>query len=144
MTMRKIKTSEATDAALDWLVAKCLANVHEDALLNGTTMHGWWISGLFTDPNYWVRSDEFHPSTNWAQGGPIMDRQDIQWCRLNGQVEAWSGFDYIEWRINWDSDIRMPDGAGFGAGATILVAAMRCYVASKLGDEVEVPDELLE
>lgn len=27
-------------------------------------------------------------------------------------------------------------------GPTPLIAAMRCYVASKLGDEVEVPEEL--
>ena len=26
---------------------------------------------------------------------------------------------------------------------TPLVAAMRCYVASKLGDEVDIPEELL-
>ena len=26
---------------------------------------------------------------------------------------------------------------------TFLIAAMRCYVASKLGDEVEIPEELL-
>lgn len=29
-----------------------------------------------------------------------------------------------------------------GRGATRLSAAMRCYVVSKLGDKVEVPDEL--
>jgi hypothetical protein len=28
-------------------------------------------------------------------------------------------------------------------GHTPLVAAMRCYVASKLGDTVEVPEEIL-
>jgi hypothetical protein len=27
-------------------------------------------------------------------------------------------------------------------GPTPLIAAMRCYVASKLGDEVEIPSEL--
>jgi hypothetical protein len=27
-------------------------------------------------------------------------------------------------------------------GPTPLIAAMRCYVASKLGDEVELPEEL--
>ena len=27
-------------------------------------------------------------------------------------------------------------------GSTPLIAAMRCYVASKLGDEVEIPEEL--
>ena len=27
-------------------------------------------------------------------------------------------------------------------GPTPLIAAMRCYVASKLGDEIEIPTEL--
>jgi hypothetical protein len=30
-----------------------------------------------------------------------------------------------------------------GYGITPLIAAMRCYVASKLGDEVEIPAGLL-
>ena len=30
----------------------------------------------------------------------------------------------------------------FYEGPTPLIAAMRCYVASKLGDEVDVPEEL--
>jgi hypothetical protein len=29
-------------------------------------------------------------------------------------------------------------------GPTPLIAAMRCYVASKMGDEVDVPDELVK
>jgi hypothetical protein len=29
-------------------------------------------------------------------------------------------------------------------GTTPLIAAMRCYVASKLGDEVEIPVELIK
>ena len=29
------------------------------------------------------------------------------------------------------------------SGPTPLIAAMRCYVASKLGDEVDVPEELV-
>jgi hypothetical protein len=29
-------------------------------------------------------------------------------------------------------------------GPTPLVAAMRCYVASKMGDEVDVPEDLLQ
>lgn len=29
-------------------------------------------------------------------------------------------------------------------GPTPLIAAMRCFVASKLGDEVEIPEELVK
>jgi hypothetical protein len=40
------------------------------------------------------------------------------------------------------------DGSGMGVtylrfGDTPLIAAMRCFVASKLGDEVDVPEKLL-
>jgi len=47
---------------------------------------------------------------------------------------------------NW---IALPANAEFSEeayqeGDTPLIAAMRCYVASKLGDEVDVPEELLE
>lgn len=31
---------------------------------------------------------------------------------------------------------------GIQKGPTPLIAAMRCYVASRLGDEVEIPEEL--
>ncbi len=34
-------------------------------------------------------------------------------------------------------------GGKWGMGPTPLIAAMRCYVASKLGDEVDIPEELL-
>jgi Protein of unknown function (DUF2591) len=130
--MRKIKTSEATPLQLNWLVAKC-----EGKKPYFTVHEGRPVGLVFIDNFNTARY-----STDWAQGGPIVDCADIQWCRLNGQIEAWSGFDYIDWRVNWDSEARMPDGAGFGTGSTVLIAAMRCYVASKIGDEVEVPEEL--
>jgi hypothetical protein len=31
---------------------------------------------------------------------------------------------------------------GYVVGPTPLIAAMRCYVASKMGDEIELPEEL--
>lgn len=128
--MTKIKVSEATGPVLDWMVAKC--EDYLDSMLNVKT---GVVFGL-------VEQLEF--SSNWSQGGPIIERERIQWCELNGQIEAWSGFDYIQWRTDWGGDHRMPGGAGFGTDRkSILTAAMRCYVASKLGDELEVPKELL-
>jgi hypothetical protein len=99
-----MKTSELQGAALDWAVMKC--------------------DGICKDfPAYWV--DEY-PSTNWAQGGPIIERE---------RIATW---------INGNDDWTATDGIKTTTGETPLVAAMRCYVASKLGDEVEVPDELVE
>ncbi len=121
--MTKIKTSELADAALDWAVAK-IEGINEEAF------------NLYYTPTESSDLDthgypEFHYSTIWAQGGPIIERERIlvqPEIGKEGAGNAWSAI-AIE---------------GFECfGPTPLIAAMRCYVASKLGDEVDVPDELL-
>jgi hypothetical protein len=106
-----MKTSEATELQLDLLVAKC-ENVEPDE--NNRPI--WFGDG--------DERVEYTPSTDWAQGGPIIEREFI-WLEINeGQCYAHkNGLDFYE-------------------GETPLIAAMRCYVASKLGDEVDVPEEL--
>jgi hypothetical protein len=99
-----MKVSELTGAALDWAVMKC--------------------DGICKDfPAYWV--DEY-PSTNWAQGGPIIER-----CCINVYYDG-GGY----WCATTDSG----DPPRFGP--TPLIAAMRCYVASQMGAEIELPEEL--
>lgn len=69
------------------------------------------------------------PSRSWDQGGPIIEREkiDIEWRSIEG----------CRAKLEWLDE---PFHEGFGS--TPLVAAMRCYVASKLGEEVDIPDEL--
>ena len=69
-------------------------------------------------------------STRWEFAGPIIEREGIDLQYQGGETDVWA------------ADIFNADSMIYGD--TPLVAAMRCYVASKLGDEVEVPDELLE
>lgn len=115
----KIKTSELTGAALDWAVAKC-EGIRKPDLVGGFDGIG----------NY---SEPWEPSTNWSQGGPIIEREFIDLMGdefLVGQHNAWAA-------------INEREAAQYECfGPTPLIAAMRCYVASKLGDEVEIPDEL--
>ena len=94
----KIKTNELSDAALDWAV-----NQIEECCDDPTT------------PPF---------STDWAQGGPIIEREKITIFQTG---KDWMGY------IRHDAE---------SFGPTPLIAAMRCYVASKLGDEVEIPEEL--
>lgn len=68
----------------------------------------------------------FKPSTDWTHGGPIIEREGIELFR-NKERDRWYGTQY---------------GGPKSYGPTPLVAAMRCYVASKMGDEVELPEEL--
>ena len=112
-----MKTSELTGAALDWAVAKCEPDdtlaVYFDESTGEPLCHDDW-------PN----NQEYKPSTDWAQGGPIIEREGLTLTHQAGQ-----------WAVQTDNDL-------FAYGPTPLVAAMRCYVASKLGDEVDVPEEL--
>jgi hypothetical protein len=71
--------------------------------------------------------DEFEPSENWGDGGPIIEREKIA-------LDTW-GDEWLATRIEGSA-------ISEAIGPTPLVAAMRCYVMSQLGDEVEVPDEL--
>lgn len=129
----KKKTSELTGAALDWAVAKI----------------------VFPEPDYedadrlvYVHGDdEFHftPSTNWAQGGPIIEREQMD---IKHYPEHWVA--HLWANRNWKQTIpsapehwkAKPLNSAYGSGPTMLIAAMRCYVASKLGENVEPPEGL--
>ena len=104
-----MKVSELSGFALDWAVAKCEGNP------NG------WCEMVISRPISYV----FRPSTDWAQGGPIIEREKI--------TIEWTGEDWMGY-IRHDEEF---------FGPTPLVVAMRCYVASKLGEEIDVPEALL-
>jgi len=70
------------------------------------------------------------PSTNWSQGGPIIDREGLEFRTATKGM--WASY---SWRPT------MP-GTELMFGETHLIAAMRCLVASKLGNEVDVPEEI--
>ena len=74
------------------------------------------------------------PSTDWSQGGELIQRYG---CDLIYIAPA------NAWEANcWDDRVPMP-GLHNQEGETPLIAAMRAIVSAKLGDEVEVPDEML-
>lgn len=120
----KTKTSELTGDALDWAVAKAL-EMHV-----WPTRGGWFTfdSDAYSEYRNDYNDDKlqsFRPSTNWAQGGWIIERERISVLTCCG-----------EWQADIDEGVRY-------YGKTPLVAAMRCYVTSKLSDEVELPEGLV-
>ena len=135
MSLRK--TSELTGAALDWAVAKCEGY---DA-----TIYGGVVRCL--SPHF---GPEFDYSIDWAQGGPIIEREKIDlefmdnfeaWC---GSVVREYGQDRESYSDDQDRESYTAEQESFvGYGPTPLIAVCRCYVASKLGDTVDVPEELL-
>ena len=111
----KINTNELQGPALDWAVAKC----------EGHT--GKWVDDD-THGNHVERP--FSPSTDWAQSGPIVEHE---------RIDIYTQYPCVG-VSNWYARSK---GKILGVGKTPLEAAMRCYVASKLGDEVEIPKELV-
>ena len=72
-------------------------------------------------------------STDWSEGGPIIEREGIN-------------LDNYAKNPKWSAWTPAPDresGEAQAYGPTPLIAAMRCYVASRLGEEIDVPEALL-
>jgi hypothetical protein len=112
-----MKTSELTGAALDWAVAMAI--------------------GDYTP----VRVPTY--STDWAHGGAIIEREKISLIYMGfAHEEYWVGsIDAVRREHEMFNGIDLPFEYEEKAD-TPLVAAMRCYVASKLGDEVQLPEGL--
>ena len=110
----KIKTSELEGELLDWAVA--LIEYPE-----------WKEQGFLEVFPHDLSFDDgtvYAPSTDWAHVGPIIEREKIA--------------------IDWDNDCwnaSTDNHPAYYSAETPLIAAMRCYVASKLGDEVELTEE---
>lgn len=121
-----INTSDLTGAALDWAVAKCNGTLDEPLNLPGSFLDG-------AVPHWSHVLPYYKPSTDWACSGPIIEREWISVLPFDGRWEARCAA----------SITRTPARFIERRGPTPLVAAMRCYVASKLGDTVDVPDELM-
>ena len=104
-----MKTHELTGTALDWAVQQC------EGQRTDIDFAWWW--------------EDYSPSTNWAQAGPIIAQE-----RITIQFDG----DEIRCDLTTDS------GLFFVGSDEInpLIAAMRCYVASVLGAEIDVPVEL--
>ena len=117
--MKTIKVAEATERQLDWLAAKCLGEREDETL----------------DPLTWLYTAKptgcWDFCTNWVLGGQILERENIS--------VGYQGHLGVPLDSLWYATNRV-DACGFGQKP--LIAAIRCYVASKLGDTVEVPEEL--
>jgi len=120
-----MKTSELTGVALDAAVAKCEGIETYEQIGYGDDGGLLYFVDLHTDQEM-----SFRPSTDWAQGGSIIEREGITTAphsTTNGVIREWKAG--RDWPMSHSP---------YYFGTTPLIAAMRCYVASKLGDEVEI------
>lgn len=118
----KIKTRDLIGQSLDFFVAMLLGYDPECDDI------GVWLEGAKSSPCYLT---SFTPSTNWEQAGPIIEKliedgykiEKMNFCVHGVKVFKARGDDFL---YSW--------------GDTLSIAAMRCFVAQTLGDEVEIPD----
>jgi hypothetical protein len=115
-----MKVSELQGPALDWAVARCEGYTYE------IDRDECWLNHRGR-PN--TNLSDYYPSKNWELGGPIIEREKIEWRWMDGRKSygAEKPNQYLTFLMD---------------GPSILIAAMRCYVASKLGYMIEIPEEL--
>jgi hypothetical protein len=122
-----MRTLELTGAALDWAVAKAEGKTPK---IQCTSFRDAFIYRVYLGWSYEYSSSgsivEYRPSIDWAEGGPIIEREGISVRQVLTDF--------------WAAEVEAGDYAH--EGPTPLIAAMRCYVESKLGHEIEIPEEL--
>ena len=152
----RTNTTELTGAALDWAVAKCEGHdtrnnaciwflpfqAESDDLLQFICMADDYEHAREQCEDAYPdctidrveHINRFKPSSDWSQGGPIIEREKIE---VIFEGDCWIAMKY------GTDDNSNEITEDYPYGLTALIAGMRCYVASKLGDEVDVPDELI-
>jgi hypothetical protein len=114
-----MKTSELIGPALDYAAGVALGHDMSKAVSYGTYLRIPAHAGS-------AYTVTFCPSTDWTVGGPIIERE---------RIGVWH-YQQKDWMASWWKDGRQ------AFGPTPLIAAMRCFVASRLGESVDIPEEL--
>jgi hypothetical protein len=121
----KVKTADMTTRQMNWAVAICL----------GFTEFDFWHTGAVT--TRYENGVTVHHAycDNWAQGGPIIDQMK-SYCQEKNEETGECYCSTLSVAEDWHNH------PVAGLGSTPLIAAMRCFLASRLGDEIGMPKEL--
>lgn len=153
----KVKTAELICVQLDYAVAMSVENPVK--VIRGE------VCSMHEEGNEWMPYAYFNPSTDWGVCGAFIEKFQIfieppheihkSMVDSNGKPKGcWESFDTWHTTIStrvaekpkkhlW-ADFSLPGGPYRGEGETPQIAICRAVVASKLGDEVDIPDELME
>lgn len=141
MKMKTVKITDLEGAALDWLVA--------DIEGYGPYLSGYGSFSTKKEYTGWSEGSAYSPSTDWSQGGPLIEEYGIavawDWTGDDGGKRGMAGICKEGLDPGGDLILEFVGGACWHAGPTLLIAAMRVLVASKLRDRdtVAVPAELV-
>lgn len=116
--MVEVKTAELIGYALDWAVGVACKD-SEPRLY--PDIRGFWLLGPYGTP--------WNPSADWSQGGPLIVEHAIGFVGHDAD--------------NWLAFSSPCDVTHQGFGQTHLIAACRMIVCAKIGDTVQVPEEMI-
>lgn len=114
--------------ALDWAVAKAVGKDVTLELGFASKTDGSQSSGLYPFDG----RKPYSPSTNWAQGGPLLAHAELLTISKAGDLSV----------TQFLGDIGT--GSGDSPNNSILESICKAIVAAKFGDAVTVPRELVE
>lgn len=124
----EIETKTATGKVLNWLVAKCVGV---------TSFDKWHAAYLWPNGEDKYPSIIFEPTSNWEQGGPIVEKMMRERGLLIEALDAHYAKTLPAFKATFDG------GETVYRADTWLTAGLLAFVASVKGEHVEVPDELL-
>ena len=135
----KIKVKDLINIQLDWAVAKCQnikVSVRFCKKENEPYKYVWFQTQEYSPSTNDLVWEIYSPSKTWAQAGPIIEQEKITFdYDFYGQsLSLWTARKYA-----FDGTLLWAE-----SGDSPLIAAMRCFVQSILGDEVDIPEELIE
>ncbi|MCO7536163.1 DUF2591 domain-containing protein [Pseudomonas asiatica] len=127
--MIEVKTAALAGEALGWAVGKAEGL---DLQLAPPGYNGvpWRVFALYRAA-VTERTERFNPWEDWALGGPLVEKRMVSLHCPQSTDDIWAG-----WVIT-------DKGEFCQAGDNALIAACRAIVAAKLGDTVQVPQELI-
>ena len=109
-----MRVHELAGAMLDFWTAKA-ANMPSPGISEGVCRIG---------------GSPYRPSASWADGGPLIEAEAISVFRYPN-LDSWHAC--VEFDFGREEGLKAKH---YYQGPTPLIAAMRCLVASKLGNEV--------
>lgn len=154
--MVTVNTRNLEGKALNWAVAKCLGfgphKMVDCKTCNGSGKVAWYgcadmgerdcdkCKGEGVVPYYDSYTIPF--STNWGFSGPIIIEEDISFRKYHNPRSEEHGLYYAKVCRDSGSMIGWSKKLDY-TGPTALIASLRCFVANKLGKEIEIPKELV-
>lgn len=131
--MPELKTADLEGAALDWAVAKAFL---VEVKVTCHDLEAYTIAAR----DKWGWHSPWSPSKYWNQGEPLIEAHGIETCRGNDLYFPQGNENGEHYEPLW---LARKPGESWVHGPTPLTAAMRCLVAYRLGDTIDIPEELL-